>query len=59
MPAPFLTVVCASNPDCPQRGIQRTVPLRTVTEGVLDRPHLICAGCHHDLKTVTEEEPIR
>lgn len=52
---PFLTVACPGR-DCTAYGVQRRVLLRTVAQGVVERPPLHCAACGRQVETVTEEK---
>jgi hypothetical protein len=51
----MITVEC-TNSSCTDCGVRRRVPLYLVTEGVIARPDLLCAGCHHTLSTVLDTE---
>lgn len=52
---PAVTVRCPGR-ECPAFGVKRTVPLRRVAPGVVERPPLHCVECDRALETVTDEE---
>ncbi|MFD7794326.1 hypothetical protein [Streptomyces sp. NPDC059759] len=54
---PSVTVACA-NTGCRHEGLARRVLLRTAAQGVLELPHLVCAGCGYDMPTVTPWPPV-
>lgn len=54
---PSVTVACG-NQACQYEGRQRRVHLRTAAPGVVEMPRLACAGCGHEMPTVTPWPPV-